>query len=240
LPRGGTYIPSKAWRSTLGEGLWYLEAITSIETILTQWYASESDLGTGTNRRPILLEHPFSTTIGGYEVTGRIDRVDALADGTLEIIDYKTGRTKSANQLRAALGLPPIPSPADPEQLHPESFQTAVYLHVPLPYADGPRCATKMRFHYVKHKHKKHIRFRNVCIVDGPPAIERVENNHDFVLSLARAELDDKIIPQMTATMEAMRQTPYPIQPGTHCSWCAFAAICDAVVDDDGAEGDDE
>lgn len=242
LPRGGTYIPSKAWRSTLGEGLWYLEAITSIETILTQWYASESDLGTGTKRRPILLEHPFSTTIGGYEVTGRIDRVDALADGTLEIIDYKTGEAKSGGELRKTLGLSAISKNPDAVVIAPpaKSFQTAVYLSAPLPHPDGVRSATTMRYHYVKHKHDNHVRFRAIRLVHGPAEVKPANTNHVTAVALPHAELVQHVIPLMTTTMEEMRQTPYPIRAGRHCSWCAFAAICDAVVDDEGAEGDDE
>ena len=40
---------------------------------------------------PRLLEQPFNIKIGDYILTGKIDRVDVLPDGTCEIIDYKTG-----------------------------------------------------------------------------------------------------------------------------------------------------
>jgi len=43
---------------------------------------------------PVELESRFKIKIGGNAITGRIDRVDKHADGTLEIIDYKTGKTK--------------------------------------------------------------------------------------------------------------------------------------------------
>jgi DNA helicase II / ATP-dependent DNA helicase PcrA len=42
----------------------------------------------------LLLEKNFSFKIGGDIIRGAIDRVDRLADGTLEIIDYKTGKDK--------------------------------------------------------------------------------------------------------------------------------------------------
>jgi len=42
----------------------------------------------------LFLEKDFSFKIGGFILKGKIDRVDKLSDGTLEIIDYKTGNPK--------------------------------------------------------------------------------------------------------------------------------------------------
>jgi len=42
----------------------------------------------------IFLEKKFSFKLGNDIIKGTIDRVDKLADGTLEIIDYKTGNSK--------------------------------------------------------------------------------------------------------------------------------------------------
>ncbi len=42
----------------------------------------------------LFLEKRFSFKIGDNTIKGTIDRVDKLADGTLEIVDYKTGKTK--------------------------------------------------------------------------------------------------------------------------------------------------
>ncbi len=41
------------------------------------------------------LEKGFKLKIGDYTISGRIDRADKRADGTLEIVDYKTGKSKS-------------------------------------------------------------------------------------------------------------------------------------------------
>ncbi len=42
--------------------------------------------------KPLAVEIPFQFAIPGLKVGGRIDRVDTLADGRIEIIDYKTGQ----------------------------------------------------------------------------------------------------------------------------------------------------
>ncbi len=44
---------------------------------------------------PYYLEKQFNLKIGEYLISGRIDRIDQLSDGTFEVIDYKTGRIKS-------------------------------------------------------------------------------------------------------------------------------------------------
>ncbi|MBU0706114.1 ATP-dependent helicase [Patescibacteria group bacterium] len=41
------------------------------------------------------LEKGFKLKMGDYTITGRIDRADRLPDGTLEVIDYKSGKSKS-------------------------------------------------------------------------------------------------------------------------------------------------
>lgn len=43
---------------------------------------------------PSSLESWFKIRVGDYLVHGRIDRIDQLTDGSLEIIDYKTGKPK--------------------------------------------------------------------------------------------------------------------------------------------------
>jgi len=49
---------------------------------------------------PIWLEKSFSFRMGAHTLRGRVDRVDRLPDGRYELIDYKTGRPKTASQLR--------------------------------------------------------------------------------------------------------------------------------------------
>ncbi|MGI8631102.1 MAG: PD-(D/E)XK nuclease family protein [Solirubrobacterales bacterium] len=50
-------------------------------------------------QRPVWLERGFSISVGPHRVRGRVDRVDELPDGGYELIDYKTGRHRTAEQL---------------------------------------------------------------------------------------------------------------------------------------------
>ncbi len=49
---------------------------------------------------PVWVERSFSFKLGAHLMRGRVDRVDRLPDGGYELIDYKTGRPKSAEALR--------------------------------------------------------------------------------------------------------------------------------------------
>jgi DNA helicase-2/ATP-dependent DNA helicase PcrA len=49
---------------------------------------------------PVWFERPFSFKLGPHLLRGRVDRVDRLPDGDYELIDYKTGRPKSAAELK--------------------------------------------------------------------------------------------------------------------------------------------
>ena len=51
------------------------------------------------------LEKAFKLKVGDYTISGRIDRADKLSDGTLEIIDYKTGKAKSQKKVDEDLQL---------------------------------------------------------------------------------------------------------------------------------------
>ena len=49
---------------------------------------------------PMWFEKSFNFKIGAHTLRGRVDRVDRMADGRYELIDYKTGRPKAPAQLR--------------------------------------------------------------------------------------------------------------------------------------------
>jgi DNA helicase-2/ATP-dependent DNA helicase PcrA len=54
----------------------------------------------GEEGEPVWFERGFEFRLGRHLVRGRVDRVDRLPDGSFELIDYKTGRPRSAAQLR--------------------------------------------------------------------------------------------------------------------------------------------
>jgi len=49
---------------------------------------------------PVSFERPFTFRLGRHLVRGRVDRVDRLPGGGHELMDYKTGAPKSADELR--------------------------------------------------------------------------------------------------------------------------------------------
>jgi DNA helicase-2/ATP-dependent DNA helicase PcrA len=49
---------------------------------------------------PVWFERSFSFKLGPHHLRGRVDRVDKLPDGQYELIDYKTSRPKTAEQLK--------------------------------------------------------------------------------------------------------------------------------------------
>jgi len=64
-------------------------------TALTKFW---SELSSGNLPDVIFLEKKFSFKLGNDIIKGTIDRVDKLPDGSLEIIDYKTGKGKDKLQ----------------------------------------------------------------------------------------------------------------------------------------------
>lgn len=55
--------------------------------------------------RPVWFERSFTFRLGPHTVRGRVDRVDLLPGGEYELIDYKTGRPRSAEALAADVQL---------------------------------------------------------------------------------------------------------------------------------------
>jgi DNA helicase-2/ATP-dependent DNA helicase PcrA len=57
------------------------------------------DAASGDAARPVWFERAFSFKLGPHFLRGRVDRVDLLPNGEYELIDYKTGRPRSAEAL---------------------------------------------------------------------------------------------------------------------------------------------
>ena len=56
-------------------------------------------------RVPLVAEVKGRFEIAGVTLTGRVDRIDGLADGSLAIVDYKTGTAPSVAQIEAGFAL---------------------------------------------------------------------------------------------------------------------------------------
>jgi DNA helicase-2/ATP-dependent DNA helicase PcrA len=54
------------------------------------------------NRKPIGVEVGFETVIAGVVVRGRIDAVYEISPGKFEVVDWKTGKVKSGEDLSVA------------------------------------------------------------------------------------------------------------------------------------------
>ncbi len=65
--------------------------------LLAKYYENNKQLAV----MPVALEQSFNIKIGGIKFFGRIDRIDPLADGGVEIIDYKTGQAKTQKEVDA-------------------------------------------------------------------------------------------------------------------------------------------
>jgi DNA helicase-2/ATP-dependent DNA helicase PcrA len=67
------------------------KAATALVRYHTRFQSEESE--------PIWFEKTFAFRVGPHLLRGRVDRVDRLPGGEYELIDYKTGRPKTAAQL---------------------------------------------------------------------------------------------------------------------------------------------
>ncbi len=126
-------------RSGLGreghEGELYEKARVS----LTRYHARLRDQ----DSQPVWFERSFSFRLGAHHVRGRVDRVDALADGSeaaYELIDYKTSRPKTPAQLADDVQLSLYALAASEDWQLPSSRQAYYYvlddLRVPVPRAE--------------------------------------------------------------------------------------------------------
>ena len=92
---------------------------------------------------PVWFERAFQFRMGPHLLRGRVDRVDRLPDGGYELIDYKTGRPKSATQLRDDVQLALYAVAAEEAGDLEASQQAYLYVlddaKVPLPSGDVDR-----------------------------------------------------------------------------------------------------
>lgn len=69
------------------------------------WIADEMLELKAQGRKPIVAELSGKAEVEGILLHGRVDRIDRLADGTLAIIDYKTGQPPGTKQVSAGFAM---------------------------------------------------------------------------------------------------------------------------------------
>jgi ATP-dependent helicase/nuclease subunit B len=84
----------------LFRALWQPRLIAALERF-EAWIAEHDAQG----RKVLASEIDGEMIVQGVKVLGRADRIDRLADGTLAIVDYKTGRVPSKKEVEAGFAL---------------------------------------------------------------------------------------------------------------------------------------
>jgi len=80
--------------------LWHPRLMEAID-FMAEEMARNGEAG----RRPVEAEIYGEAVIDGITLGGRIDRLDRCADGTLAIVDYKTGQPPKAKAIREGFAL---------------------------------------------------------------------------------------------------------------------------------------
>jgi DNA helicase-2/ATP-dependent DNA helicase PcrA len=89
---------------------------------------------------PVWFERSFAFKLGPHLLRGRVDRVDRHPDGSYELIDYKTGRSKTEEELREDVQLSLYQMGARESWRLPTSAQSYLYVltgeKVPVEHSD--------------------------------------------------------------------------------------------------------
>jgi DNA helicase-2/ATP-dependent DNA helicase PcrA len=83
-------------RSGFGDDPYERELYEKAAVALTRYHARLQEHAA----EPVWFERQFDFRLGPHHLRGRVDRVDRLGDGRYELIDYKTSRPKTAEQLK--------------------------------------------------------------------------------------------------------------------------------------------
>jgi len=99
LPRAQAMLASMQAHAVM-KALWEPRLIEAIE-----WVAAQMHDLKAAGRIPAAAEIDGRIEIAGITLTGKVDRIDRNADGSLAIIDYKTGTPPSAAQVEAGYSM---------------------------------------------------------------------------------------------------------------------------------------
>ena len=226
LPGGGRYSPTRMWQTEFGPDLQRQAIRRWASGILEQWTDYEvNGLPDSDARCPVLLEASFTMELGGYQLIGRIDRVDEVMTPkgpVYELLDYKTGSagSKSLNeQIKKFL---------PPEGVAPTDYQLPLYA---LALGQGvggidaqPRAVSYYNLESLEKGKKGNFgaaALRTLTFAGG----RTVGAKAGIVpAGLLAGAITDGIV----ATLNQMSASPYPAKPDFNtCKWCAFRAACD-------------
>ncbi len=82
----------------LMRALWRPRLLRALE-----WVAAE--IAADPTRTPLLFEEAGELEVRGITLKGKVDRIDRLEDGTLAIVDYKTGQPPNGREVEAGYAL---------------------------------------------------------------------------------------------------------------------------------------
>jgi len=99
VPRARALVADEGIHPML-RALWQPRLIEAV-----QWIAGEVEADRAKGRAPKAAELFGKAEIAGVELYGKVDRIDVAADGTLAIIDYKTGKAPSAKAVAEGFAL---------------------------------------------------------------------------------------------------------------------------------------
>lgn len=99
VPRACRYL-DEANVHPLIKALWRPRLVAALD-----WIAEETQALASAGRRMIDAERSGTFMIDGVEIRGKADRIDRMPDGSLGIVDYKTGKPPSPRQVEAGFAL---------------------------------------------------------------------------------------------------------------------------------------
>jgi ATP-dependent helicase/nuclease subunit B len=98
-PRAEAMLDDGAAHPVL-RALWSPRLLEAIE-----WAAATMAENLAEGRRPIAAERDGKAHVGGIDLIGKVDRIDRLTDGSLAIVDYKTGKPPGKAQVAAGYAM---------------------------------------------------------------------------------------------------------------------------------------
>lgn len=171
-------------------------ALNDLETELTALFGP---------RDLVAVEAPFSWAFRGVTFTGRIDRVDRLGDGSLLVLDYKTGTLDFS-----------------PEQITDgRDYQVPLYLFAAEPQFKAPVSAF-LYYDLKKRELKRGLVKKEKLREDG---IKRLTRGH-AVDEKRWSELLTAADAHLSAVLSELQKGEWRPRPSSECDSCRVFSLC--------------